>query len=84
MGGKGAVPQRFHHDNRRLPFGFPYDTKFAFLTFCVTVAQRPLYEHHHGDHLLFIEFRPNDLASPRIARLTDDLPPRISNKLVAI
>jgi len=26
-----------------------------------------------------IEFRPNDLASPRIARLTDDLLPKISN-----
>jgi hypothetical protein len=31
------------------------------------------------NHLPFIEFRPNDLASPRIARLTDDLLPKISN-----
>jgi hypothetical protein len=43
-----------------------------------------LAERRHDDHLLFIEFRPNDLASSRRARLTDDLPPRISNKLVAI
>jgi hypothetical protein len=33
-----------------------------------------LAEQEHDDYLVHIEFRPNDLASPRTARLTDDLP----------
>jgi hypothetical protein len=39
----------------------------------------PLADQGWDNHLPFIEFRPNDLASPRIARLTDDLLPKISN-----
>jgi hypothetical protein len=39
----------------------------------------PLADQGCDNHLSFIEFRPNDLASPRIARLTDDLLPKISN-----
>ena len=39
----------------------------------------PLANQRCDNHLLLIEFRPNDLASPRIARLTDDLLPKISN-----
>src|SRR5438034_3452543 len=35
-------------------------------------------------HLHRIEFRPNDLASPRIARLTDDLLRKISNEPAAL
>src|SRR6266550_9050853 len=35
----------------------------------------PLADQACDYHLSFIEFRPNDLASPRIARLTDDLLP---------
>jgi hypothetical protein len=29
----------------------------------------------HDNYMLFIEFRPNDLASPHVVRLTDDPPP---------
>ena len=29
----------------------------------------------HDNYMLLIEFRPNDLASPQVARLTDDPPP---------
>src|SRR6266436_5662709 len=39
----------------------------------------PLADQGCDNHLSFIEFRPNDLASPRIARLTDNLLPKISN-----
>jgi hypothetical protein len=40
----------------------------------------PLAERTSNSHIKFIEFRPNDLASPLKARLTDDPPsrPRIS------
>lgn len=37
--------------------------------------QIPPCKIEENDHLLYIEFRPNDLASPRTACLTDDLPP---------
>jgi hypothetical protein len=32
----------------------------------------------HDNYMLLIEFRPNDLASPHVVRLTDD-PPQISS-----
>src|SRR2546423_406363 len=44
----------------------------------------PLADQGCDNHLSFIEFRPDDLASPRIARLTDDLPPKISNQPAAL
>jgi hypothetical protein len=44
-----------------------------------TAVTLPLADEGCDSHLSFIEFRPNDLASPRIARLTDDLLPKISN-----
>src|SRR6266403_1916468 len=36
------------------------------------------------NHIHPIEFRPNDLASPRVARLTDDLLRKISNQPAAL
>jgi len=44
----------------------------------IFLAKRP-----RDDYLWFIEFRPNDLALPQLARLTDDPLPQISTKLIA-
>jgi hypothetical protein len=41
--------------------------------------EKPLANQPRDSHVWSIEFRPNDLASPLIARLTDDPLPQNSN-----
>src|SRR6185312_14990201 len=46
------------------------------------ILGRPLAMRGPRPYLLPIELRPNDLASPRTARLTDEILPKISTKTV--
>ena len=69
-------------DHRPSTEGLRSTGRSPLLSSCGTAAgdirAEPLAQRQNDDYVSVIEFRPNDLASPLTARLTDDPPPKTS------